>query len=149
MMFSLSEIAIVIIVLAIVDITIDYKSYKKEQKKLRQKLKEENQQKREYCEYFIKEIQETKSLYSLLNLHKLIWALGIRNQNIGPDKFGMFRTNDILKMTSQEVYLGNVEHLLTKTLADWSNNTKDEYQIVLNQYKNHLISNLEAIKLSL
>lgn len=124
-------------------------SSKKKRKQELIQQRNENDKKREYCEYFINQVKSTNSLNTLLNLHKLIWACGFRNNNLGPDKFGMFRTNDIIKMTPQEVYLGNIEGLFTRTLADWSNNPKEEYQIVLEQYRKHLISNLTAIRLSL
>lgn len=120
----------------------------KQQKRLNEILQiEENHKKREYCEYFINQIKSTNSLNTLLSIHKLAWALELKNNNLGPNKFGMFRTNDIIKMTSQEVYLGGIDGLVIRTLADWSNNPKEEYQIVLNQYREHLISNLNVIKL--
>lgn len=141
---------ICIILGAIVGFCAAYYENKSAIKKEKIKLNRiQNDKKKEYCDYFINQIKETKSLYFLLNIHKLIWALGLRNRNIGPDKFGMFRTDDIIKMTSKEVYLGNIHGLFTRTLSDWSNNSKEEYQIVLEQYKNHLISNLNVIKLNL
>ncbi len=100
------------------------------------------------------------SLFDVLNIHKEIWAEGFQNINIGPDMKGMFRTENIENMVPQEVWLGNIYGLSTKEIPFWEK-LKDEskkdggyqiyqylttYQIVLRQYKHHLISNIKAIK---
>ncbi|MEE0042892.1 hypothetical protein [Catenibacterium sp.] len=43
---------------------------------------------------------------TLSELHKRIWRKGFCNANLGPDKYGMFRTEDINSMTIDEVYIG-------------------------------------------
>lgn len=100
------------------------------------------------------------SLFDVLDVHKEIWAEGFQNENIGPDKYGMFRTESIGEMIPQEVFLGNIYGLFTKPIPFWEE-FKNEgkmgggyeiykylttYQIVLMQYKHHLTSNIEAIK---
>lgn len=50
-------------------------------------------------------------------LHKRIWRKGFRNANLGPDKYGMFRTKDINFMTINEVYIGGIYGLNTLTIA--------------------------------
>ena len=104
----------------------------------------------------ISDIKNSKSLKDVFELHKKAWERGFRNENIGPCPYGMFRTSDILTMTPEQVYLGGIYGLFTLPLPKWEEN-KDEvygvngfrvdpkttiYDIVLTQYKNHLISNL-------
>lgn len=119
---------------------------KKQNKETQSNLYFENLKKKEYINVLINDLNKTKSLYELLHIHKLAWAIGFKNNNLSPNKYGMFRTNDILTMTAQDVYLGNIDGLWTRTLADWSNNSKEEYQIVFNQYKTLLYSNLKEIQ---
>ena len=59
-------------------------------------------------DHFLALISNAQTLDELYILHIQIWEEGIRNKNIGPDQFGMFRTDDILKMTPDQVYLGNI-----------------------------------------
>lgn len=58
----------------------------------------------------------------------------------------MFRTNNIITMTPQEVYLGNIYGLNTYSLAKWNDYSYEEYDMIFNQYKRHLILNLKSIK---
>ena len=106
-----------------------------------------------------KRVEKAKTLREVFELHKDAWWKGFRNVNLGPDKFGMFRTDDIGCMSPSEVYLGGIYGLLTKTLPEWENykNTKlgpngfgidpdtPLYSVILNQYKSHLKSNLKTI----
>ena len=80
----------------------------------------------------------------LFDLHKQMWAEGIRHANIGPNEFGIFRTDDIPTMKPSEVFLGNVYGLWTAPLNEWFG-TKDEH-IIREQYRNHLSSNLEWLR---
>lgn len=97
-------------------------------------------------------IGASKSLEGVLNLHKKAWGLGYQNDNLGPCEYGMFRTQDISKMTPDEVFLGNVYGLWTFPIPKWEDQKtqmydKDisVYDIVLNQYKRVLHSNVKAI----
>lgn len=93
---------------------------------------------------FINYLQNSTELMEIYTLHIQIWANNIRNENIGPNEYGMFRCKDILTMRPYKVYLGNVWGLNTLPLTKW--NSLDDRNLVISQYKSHLISNLKAIK---
>ena len=77
-----------------------------------------------------------------------------------PDPCGMFRTKDILEMKPEEVYLGDLYGLWTKTIPEWEEHRQEKYganafgldpdtplyQIIMDQYRGHLASNVEAIR---
>ena len=96
-------------------------------------------------------LEAADNLYELLELHKKAWELGYRNRNLAPDKFGMFRTKDIAEMHPNEVFLGGIYGLFTHPIPFWETNKNDDgtdintYDIVLNQYKQLLISNIQII----
>jgi hypothetical protein len=96
---------------------------------------------------YIERLYQAKNLHSILTLHKKLWSDGIQNANIGPCDYGMFRTKDIIDMTEDEVFLGNINGLWTKPMRFWLD--RDEEPIVLEQYRQHLISNLKAIRNSI
>lgn len=90
--------------------------------------------------------------YECMILHKRIWRKGFRNANLGPDKYGMFRTKDINLMTINEVYIGGIYGLNTRTIAQWEDrkeepydSTQTCYDIVLCAYKRLLKSNIIAL----
>ena len=106
-------------------------------------------------------ITGAKTLLQLLSLHKKAWKLGIRNKNIGPDMYGMFRTEDIMSMSPNEVLLGDIYGLWTNDINFWEAQKNVEktdgggyaiyqylsvYEIILRQYKHHLSSNIKAIQ---
>lgn len=85
-----------------------------------------------------------------LSLHKRIWRKGFRNANLGPDKCGMFRTKDINLMTINEVYIGGIYGLNTRTIAQWEDRKEEPYDstqtcYVLCAYKRLLKSNIIAL----
>lgn len=91
---------------------------------------------------FVYRVKQAQTLYELYALHIQIYAFFKgKVPNINPDKFGMFRCDNILTMKPTDVYLGNTYGLLTKELPFWIG--KPDEHIVLNQYKYHLINNLE------
>ena len=92
-------------------------------------------------------IEEATDLIQLLSVHKKIWVYGFRNQNLGPCEFGMFRTDNILHMTQDEVFLGNIYGLWTFSIREW-NHRADEgyYDIIVRQYRDLLESNVKAIE---
>lgn len=85
-------------------------------------------------------ISEATTLEALLIWHKRAWRAGFQNENLGPDKYGMFRTKDINKMTVDEVFLGGICGLNTLPLSKW-----EDEPIVLVQYKHLLLSNIRYI----
>ena len=108
---------------------------------------------------FLDAIGKAISLYRVLSIHRDAWGTGFQNSNIGPCAYGMFRTKDISKMTAEEVYLGGIWGLCTYNLPFWEKHKDDKYgcngfgidentslyELILNQYKNILTSNIEAM----
>lgn len=108
---------------------------------------------------YIKNIEMSKSLAEVLQEHKNLWRLGIHHPNFGPCSYGIFRTRDISCMLPSEVYLGGIWGLTTRNLEFWEKYKNDEYgdngfgidphtslyEMILNQYKNHIIGNLRAM----
>ena len=108
---------------------------------------------------YLNKIAECKSLMECFELHKDMWNKGFQNKNLGPDKFGMFRTEDITKMRPSEVYLGNIYGLFTKSISDWKRYEKEPIrgndwhvppettigELLVDQYKRILRSNIIAI----
>ena len=108
----------------------------------------------------IKAIEKCDSLYELMDIHKEAWAMGFQNINLGPDKYGMFRTESIPNMKPEEVFLGNIWGLSTHAIPFWEERKLQPYgcngfgmdpktnmrvyDIVLNQYKNLLYFNIVA-----
>lgn len=70
-------------------------------------------------ECWLTKIGNANTLAECMILHKRIWRKGFRNANLGPDKHGMFRTKDINLMTINEVYIGGIYGLNTRTIAQW------------------------------
>lgn len=111
---------------------------------------------------FIKTLEESKDLTTILRIHKDIWGSGLRNKNIGPNAYGRFRTKDITQMKAEEVFLGNIFGLFTYSIAVWEKNDSAKqpfgandygidpestvYDVIVWQYRNHLISNVKAIR---
>ena len=99
------------------------------------------QQRYDLCEHFIRRVSRCDNLLELFSLHRQIWDSGIRNANIGPNEFGMFRTEDISRMKPDEVFLGNIFGLFTLPLPEWIG--RPEEPIITQQYRNHLLSNVK------
>lgn len=105
---------------------------------------------------FVNAIKDCDSLTTLMHIHKDAWGNGFQNKNIGPDPYGIFRTSDILTMTPCEVFLGGIYGLNTNPIPFWKQHKNDKYgcngfgidendslyEIILNQYKNLLLSNI-------
>ena len=108
---------------------------------------------------FLDAIGKAISLYRVLDIHRDAWETGFQNGNIGPCAYGIFRTKDISKMTAEEVYLGGIWGLCTYNLPFWEKHKDDKYgyngfgidentslyELILNQYKNILTSNIKAM----
>ena len=131
------------------------KSQLEEQRTKYQKVSQEV----EKADSFLRAVAKCDSLIQMVAIHKDIWGSGFRNKNIGPDEYGMFRTKDIPTMKPEEVFLGNIFGLWTFAIPEWENNRNAlygangfginpgtrTYDLVLNQYRNLLQSNLMAI----
>lgn len=108
---------------------------------------------------FINELNKCTTLIEVMNVHKGLWNFSFRNENIGPCSYGMFRTENISTMKPEEVYLGGVWGLSTKSIPFWEEHKDDKYgangfginpetslyKIILNQYKSHLSRNIKYI----
>lgn len=117
---------------------------KAQQTKEAEKKQQEKQLLKESLRFFIPKIEHAKTLRELFTLHIQAWANGVQHSNIGPDKYGIFRTQDILKMQPEEVYLGNICGMVTKQLTYWETvDDEDSKQIVIAQYRHLLLSNLK------
>lgn len=117
---------------------------KREKRKNTRKRVNTHYQQQELIQYFIHQIELAEELDDVYILHIKLWAKGIQHPNFGPNKYGMFRTNDILLMNKEEVFLGNIWGLNTLTLPQWYYHP-EERNLVLEQYKNVLISNLKSM----
>ena len=104
-------------------------------------------------------LRNASTLSELMIVHKRAWNANYQNDNIGPCSYGYFRTKDIAKMTISEVYLGDIWGLWTHNIEWWEQNKEETmagngwgidpsttcYSLIYDQYKNHLVSNLNAI----
>lgn len=107
----------------------------------------------------INAVKKCDSLEELLSIHKEAWIVGFQNENLGPDKYGMFRTENIPTMKPEEVFLGGIWGLFTHAIPFWEerksqpygyngfgiNPDASLYDIILNQYKLLLYSNFKDI----
>lgn len=107
-------------------------------------IRNRKQEKYDLCTRYLSELSEATSLLQLLNIHRNLWNDGLRHPNIDPDEYGIFRIRDISFMTPSEVYLGNIHGLWTAPLSEWIG-TMDEH-IIIEQYRNHLISNVDMLR---
>ena len=130
-------------ILVVVEFTILYNLYRRsnELKKARKnKLIQKELDKQTLIRYFIDRVNKADTLNDIYILHIQIWANGIQHPNFGPDKYGMFRTKNILTMTKDEVFLGNINGRFTKELSFWE--TQENKEDILQQYKNILLFNM-------
>ena len=101
------------------------------------------------CTDFIKAVALSNSLSRLIDIHKQAWKAGIRTDGLKPDRYGMFRCDDITNMIEDEVYLGNIHGLFTLSVREWNKRMNDDpgsYNLVCAQYRNHLISNFKLYR---
>ena len=112
------------------------------------------------AERFLDELNECNDLQGMLQIHRECWKAGFNNKNLGSNGYGMFRTKDIAKMKAEEVYLGDIYGMWTFNIPYWEKQ-KDKpygcnnwgikpdttvYQLVVNQYKNLLVTNIKHIR---
>lgn len=138
-------IAILTLIILAENIFLVYK-YKSVSHNIALKKEESNTKKIQLISEFIDQLTKAEKLRDIYVIHIKIWANGIRHANFGPDPYGMFRTKDILLMTPDEVYLGNIWGLNTLSLTTWENQSPDDQKLVIKQYREHLINNLKYIK---
>lgn len=141
MIYLYIVLAAIILIVVIMQIRIQ----NKEKRLTTKKRVNEHYRQQELIQYFIHQIEIADTLTDVYILHIKLWAKGIQHPNFGPSDFGMFRTNDIILMSKEQVYLGNIWGLNTLTLPQWEYYHPEECKIVLKQYKNVLISNLKSM----
>lgn len=99
---------------------------------------------------FLPRLKECDSLLGMMHLHKEMWGHGLRNKHIGPCQEGIFRTQDIMTMKPEEVFLGNIEGLWTFAIPEWEKMRdvpqSNTYHIVCRQYRDLLMANVMDIK---
>ena len=107
-------------------------------------------------ECWLTKIGNANTLIECMTLHKYIWRQGFKNTNLGPDKYGMFRTKDINFMTTNEVYIGGFNGLKILTIEEWEECKKELYDseqtcysFILSSYKRSLKANIININSSL
>lgn len=107
----------------------------------------------------LKDLDRRNTLIEIFLLHKRIWIQGFRNENIGPCQYGIFRTQSIEDMKPEDVHLGGRWGLITENIPYWEKCHDEKYGangfgidpeislygMILDQYKNHLRSNIVAI----
>ena len=108
---------------------------------------------------FKKVLERCDSLLKMVAIHKDMWNSGFQNKNIGPYEYGYFRTKSIPDMKPDDVYLGDIYGLFTFPIPEWENNRNAlygangfginpgtrTYDLILQQYRQHLKSNLLAM----
>ena len=104
-------------------------------------------------------IHKCDSLIELVELHKLAWANGFRNNNLAPQRYGMIRAASIESLTPNQVFLGGIWGLNTRPIPFWEEYKDDKYGVngfgldpntdlytlVLNQYKSLIVANVQAL----
>ena len=106
-----------------------------------------NKKRSELISYFSKLDSFEGSLYDLFYFHRGLAEkfpdLINKAPSVCPDKYGVFRTEDIATMSPDDVFLGGIYGLFTQNIIMWElykKNDKEAYNIVLNQYYNLLKS---------
>lgn len=112
-----------------------------------------------YHSTIISRIKSAKNLVELFDCHKDAWRYGYKNSNLGPNPYGMVRASSIEKMTIDQVYLGDIWGLWTNNIRFWDQNrdetmscngfgidpNKKVYDLIMDQYRFHLLSNINVI----
>jgi len=76
-------------------------------------------------------------LSTLFKVHKTLGRNNLcNNPYLAPNKYGVFRTNDIATMDESEVFLGNIQGLWTFSLPYWKScKDEDAKEIATSQYR--------------
>lgn len=101
-------------------------------------------QQMQHINKYLDDLKQCDSLTQVFECHKRMWNDGIQHKNIGPDQYGLFRTDDIATMLPREVYLGGIYGLDTLRMDYWIN--RPEEPVVMEQYRGHLTSNLKMLR---
>lgn len=106
----------------------------------------------------LQKVLNAANFEQLIIAHKYAYEKGY-HENLGPDKYGMFRTSEIESMVPSEVFLGGIYGLYTKEIPFWEEHGSEKlgtngwginperslYDIVFEQYRLHLLRNIHWI----
>lgn len=109
--------------------------------------------------WYVERIENAGTLNRLIELHKEVYSAGF-TLNLGPCEYGMFRCKTIETMNAHQVWLGGIYGLNTYAAAFWDSQITEPYgvnefgipedmpiyEIIVNQYKTHLLNNMIVIK---
>ena len=93
------------------------------------------------------------SLPELMAIHKEVYNVlksidcPVQLEHLGPDMYGMFRTDSIANLTMDNCYLGGVDGLFTLSAREWERSKLQAprvYNRILQQYKVMITSNARA-----
>lgn len=137
-------VSLILLTIETVELYCIYRDKQKETREKKIRAYKEERRIQSLISYFIHQVELAENLDDVFLIHIRIWGSGIRHPNFGPDEFGVFRTDDIMTMQKEQVFLGSINGLWTNMLPKWRN-TPDE-PVVLEQYKRILISNLKTMQ---
>ena len=93
------------------------------------------------------------SLPELIPIHKAVYVIletvdcPLQRAHLGPDEYGMFRSDSIPELNQDNCYLGNICGLSTRPLRKWEESksrNSESYRTVMKQYGGIISSNAKA-----
>lgn len=93
-------------------------------------------------DYYINRINEAETLLEMYFIHINMWRMGLRHENFSPFRYGIFRTEDISKMSPSDVYLGNSYTGCLKNIPEWLTESYEDQLYALEQYRRVLGTSL-------
>lgn len=97
--------------------------------------------------------ESATSLPELIPIHKAVFGIletvdcPLQRVHLGPDEYGMFRSDSIPELNQDNCYLGNICGLYTRPLRKWEESKSrdpEAYRTVLKQYRGMISSNAKA-----
>lgn len=97
--------------------------------------------------------ESAASLTDLIPIHKAVYGIletvdcPLQRAHLGPDEYGMFRSDSIRELNQDNCDLGNICGLSTRPLRKWEESKSrnpEAYRTVLKQYRGMIPSNAKA-----
>lgn len=97
--------------------------------------------------------ESATSLPELIPIHKAVYSIletvdcPLQMAHLGPDEYGIFRSDSIPELNQDNCYLGNIYGLSTRPLRKWEESRSmdpEAYRTVLKQYGGMISSNAKA-----
>lgn len=97
--------------------------------------------------------ESATSLPELIPIHKAVFGIletvdcPLQRVHLGPDEYGMFRSDRIPELNQDNCYLGNICGLSTRPLRKWEESKSQDpkaYRTVMKQYGGIISSNAKA-----